>query len=94
MKIHDLKQLMDRYGDLKISEIIDLKNKPFACPKCKGLGAMFVSYNTYPQGLLHSEWVQDIKHKEVKCEVCDGEGYTAKELKPKTRTRTEIIGYE
>lgn len=37
----------------------------------------------YPSGLPDSGWVEDWRYREVKCDLCNGEGYTEHEYKPK-----------
>ncbi|UAT29436.1 hypothetical protein K7T73_12580 [Bacillus badius] len=87
MKIIDLKRLMNKYGDIKISEIIQREQgrRVYECPKCKGTG----EENKVEYGI--QGYTPD-RHYKVKCDVCYGFGYTEKQLK--TKVKTEIIGYE
>ena len=86
MKTKDLISLQKEYGDLKISEILSKQNRPFICPKCKGAGIerKIVRYGEYG-------YTNDV-YENINCNICDGHGYTTKEMKPKVKT--EIVGYE
>lgn len=86
MKIIDLITLQKRYGDIKISEVIAKQNRPFICPKCNGTGSenRLVRQGNYGY--------TDDEYKIVDCNICDGYGYTQRQMKPKIKT--EIIGYE
>jgi DNA topoisomerase-1 len=53
------------------------------CPKCDGRGYIKCKYNGYPSGLPDSGWVYEEAFKDVKCDVCNGVGYTEKPMKPK-----------
>jgi DnaJ-class molecular chaperone len=92
MKIHELKRIIDIYGDVKISEAIKSYGRPYTCPKCNGDGVKKVTYNAYPSGLPDSGWVEDIRTRDIGCDLCEGHGYTEKELKP--IIKKEIVGYE
>lgn len=93
MKIIELDRMMSIYGDVKLSVIRNnlLKNTPHICPKCNGHGCTSEQYNAYPSGLPDSGWVQDIRSRDVKCTVCNGEGYTPKLLR--AIIKTEVTGY-
>lgn len=86
MKTKDLIQLQKDYGDLKISEIIAKQNRDFLCPKCNGSGIerKLIKHGDYG-------YTDDV-YQNVDCDICDGHGYTQKQLKAKIKT--EIIGYE
>lgn len=64
----------------------------YECPKCGGKGYIMEKYNAYPMGLPDSGWVDDIQFRKIDCDICHGNGYTKKLLKPKTEI--SIIGYE
>lgn len=91
MKTKDLITLQEIYGDIKISEIVKLLDRPYKCPKCNGEGGEQKRYNAYPSGLPDSGWVEEWKFKYVQCDLCEGHGYTKRELKPVTKT--EVVGY-
>lgn len=87
--IDGLHSLMNSFGDLRISNIIDtLENnapidKYHICPKCNGSGIVKVTYNKYPSNLPDSGFVYEEGIKEVKCNLCDGTGYNQRKLVPK-----------
>lgn len=60
------------------------------CPKCHGAGAVTITYNAYPSGFPDSGWAEDMKTKQIPCDVCEGEGYTAQKFVPVTK----ITGYK
>lgn len=62
----------------------------FLCPLCMGVGKIQQKYNAYPSGLPDSGFVDDWKYRNVHCNLCDGLGYTEKQLKPVTK----IVGYK
>ena len=90
----ELEKLLTQYGDLKLSEVITKLKGPniHPCPKCGTHGFSMVKYNAYPSGLPDSGWVDDWQEKKVTCSLCDGLGYTEKEMKP--IIKTTILGYE
>ncbi|WP_291567068.1 MULTISPECIES: hypothetical protein [unclassified Clostridium] len=86
IKIKDIKNLIKQYeGETTLNDLLKKiqKNKIHKCPKCKGEGENIVKYNAYPKGLPDSRWVEDWKYKNVECDLCNGEGYTEKEYKPR-----------
>lgn len=86
MKIKDIMRLIDVYGGAcTIEEVLkDIqKDKVFKCPKCNGKGVVTISYNAYPPGLPDSGFVEDIRYKDIECDLCKGEGYADKLYKPK-----------
>jgi predicted methyltransferase len=86
MKIYEVKLLINEYGeDLTLAELLKIVqgNNKFQCPKCEGKGYNITTYNAYPEGLPDSGWVYNEGRKEVTCDVCNGIGYTKKQLKPK-----------
>lgn len=86
MKIKDIEALIRVYGGEKtLNQILkqELNKTPYKCPKCNGVGTNSVKYNAYPSGLPDSGWVEKWEYKDVKCNLCNGDGYTAKEYKPK-----------
>lgn len=94
MKIEELEQLLNKYGDITLSELITkTKGKnTYKCPKCQGKGDITEIYNAYPSNLPDSGWVDDFRERKKECDVCNGVGYTSKELK--VITETKIIGYK
>lgn len=86
MKIHEAISLMEDYGEN--TTLGDLVKKVqgkmiHKCPKCNGTGTVSVKYNAYPSGLPDSGWVEEWRYREVKCGLCNGEGYTEHQYKPK-----------
>ena len=94
MKIRELEEIMSAYGDISIGEIIKKKkgNNKYKCPKCEGNGFTTKLVDMYPSGLPDSGWATDMKPVYSDCDLCNGIGYTSRQLKPKTETK--IIGYE
>lgn len=94
MRAYDVKKIIDINGDMMLSELFErMKNgNQFECPKCEGKGYTTKMVNTYPSGLPDSGWVQDLQPVDKDCDICNGIGYTRKQMKPKIKT--EIIGYE
>lgn len=86
LTIGQVKELKDCYGgDTTIDQILAhiQGNKKYRCPKCEGAGYVAVPYNAYPEGLPDSGWATDWKYKKVTCDLCNGEGYTEHEYKPR-----------
>lgn len=86
MKIKDIKNLISVYGgESTLNQILEkkLSQKPYKCPKCNGIGTNSIRYNAYPSGLPDSGWVERWEYKDVECDLCNGEGCTVKEYKPK-----------
>ena len=86
MFIKDIKALVDTYGtNATLGEILKKVqgNKIYKCPKCNGQGFITVEYNGYPSGFPDSGWVYEAAYKDVECDLCEGEGYTAHEYKPR-----------
>lgn len=84
VKIHEIEKLAKCYGyDTSLAQIILklMEDKPYMCPKCKGIGIQEVTYNAYPSDFLDSGWVYEPKTKTVECDLCNGEGYTSVEYK-------------
>lgn len=86
LKIHELIELENRYGASttirQLREIIQ-GSAVYQCPKCKGKGTVRIKYNAYPSGLPDSGFVEDWQYKDIKCDLCEGEGYTEVEYVPK-----------
>lgn len=78
IKIIDLENLIDEYGDKNIGSIIETMkgNKKYKCPDCKGTGT---KKSVFRQGMLGWDTIYDYK----KCELCNGFGYTEYQFKPK-----------
>lgn len=86
MIIRDIENLIYFYGgDTTLNQILEsaLEKTPYKCPKCEGKGTNSVKYNAYPKGLPDSGFVDDWRYKDVKCDLCRGQGYTDREYKPK-----------
>lgn len=86
MKVHEVIDLVEDYGaNTTLGDLARAlqKEKIHKCPKCHGTGKVSIRYNAYPSGLPDSGWVEDWKYKDVECDLCQGEGYTEHEYKPK-----------
>ena len=87
-----LEEMRSRYGGETSIETILSKlkgNKIHRCPKCHGKGYIEEAYNAYPTNLPDSGWVEDIKYRKIKCDLCGGEGWTEHEYKPITKKVVE-----
>jgi hypothetical protein len=81
-----INNLIAQYGPKTTLEDLlrhKLNNNIYKCPKCDGRGYIKCKYNGYPSGLPDSGWVYEEAFKDVKCDVCNGVGYTEKPMKPK-----------
>ena len=86
MFVREIKGLVDAYGaNTTLGEILKKVqgNKIYKCPKCNGQGFITIEYNGYPSGLPDSGWVYEAAYKDVECDLCEGEGYTAHKYRPK-----------
>lgn len=86
MKIHEIVSLCDYYGEnITLGELRKLiqGRKTHKCPKCNGTGIISVEYNGYPDGLPDSGWVYQAAFRNETCDLCKGEGYTGKLMKPR-----------
>lgn len=85
MKVHEIVALCNQYGEnttlVEIRQSIQGERK-YLCPKCNGTGNIIIEYNDYPPGLPDSGFVYRAAYRNVECDLCDGEGYTAKLMKP------------
>lgn len=82
---YTIKQMIEKYGPgATLSSIFTAikGNRTHECPKCSGRGYVKVEYNGYPSGLPDSGWVYEAAFKDVKCDVCDGFGYTVHKMVP------------
>ena len=78
-----------RLGDVKNLLIGKKKHR---CPKCHGMGYTEKEYNNYPTGLPDSGFVYEPAWKKITCDLCGGEGWLEKEMKPKYKKVFD--GYE
>lgn len=79
MKIVEVKALIDMYGaDATLGQVLNKLqgNKIYKCPKCEGKGFITVEYNGYPDNLPDSGFVYEPAFKDIKCDLCKGDGYT------------------
>lgn len=86
MKIHEVMALVTAYGpDITLGELLEhiQGRKVHRCPKCDGTGEITEKYNGYPSGLPDSGWVYEPAYRTVMCDLCKGEGYTDKLMKPR-----------
>lgn len=86
MKIHEIISLCNQYGEnTTLGEIraSTQKDRIYVCPKCLGTGNITVEYNGYPRGLPDSGFVYEAAYRKEECDLCQGEGYTDKLMKPR-----------
>lgn len=85
MKAFDIARLIEAHGDIKLSELMlkILGDRKHICPQCNARGVTQQKYNAYPSCLPDSGWVDDLKCKDVSCDLCQGYGYTVKKYVPK-----------
>lgn len=86
MRISEIKGLIDRYGfNTTLGEILnDIQgDKIYECPKCHGRGQITIKYNCYPNNLPDSGFAYEAGYKDIMCDLCNGEGYTAIKYKPR-----------
>ena len=88
MRILDVEKALKHYGNISLGELLEQTQGPnkYKCPKCHGEGTVSKCVVRGVYG-----YTDDV-YSDVKCEVCDGIGYTRTEMKPKYKT--ELIGYE
>ncbi|AEZ50513.1 hypothetical protein F400_gp066 [Bacillus phage BCD7] len=94
MKIKEAKRLLATYGNITLEDLVAYVQglRQYECPKCKGEGETYTTYNKYPTGLPDSGWVYQEGRDYKPCDICSGYGYTEREIKPVTQTT--IVGYE
>lgn len=84
--IHEVVELRDQYGgDMTLNRLVELiqGGKNHMCPKCGGRGMVSVKYNAYPNNLPDSMFVEKWAYKDIPCDLCNGEGYTEIEYRPR-----------
>lgn len=85
MKINEIIGLCETYGENTtlgdLRKIIQGRKK-YICPKCNGTGSIMEEYNGYPSGLPDSGFAYLPAYREEVCDLCKGEGYTGKLIKP------------
>lgn len=82
MKIHEVIRLRNIYGGKRtLDDLVKLiqGNKIYECPKFGGRG-VFTKRVNFAQ---YWECCENYKEVEIHCDLCNGEGYTEKEYKPK-----------
>lgn len=82
MKIVEVTRLCEQYGENTTLGELRKKiqgKKIHKCPKCGGVGIICVKKDIAEAWECSSRW----KYYDVKCDLCDGEGYTEHEYKPK-----------
>jgi len=86
MKAYQIIALQKQYGNITLDEVIAILNRKYICPKCagKGLEKVIVRYGSY--GYSEDEY------ENRDCDICDGHGYTEKEMIPDVITK--VVGYE
>lgn len=91
MKISAVNKAINKYGsEMTLGKLLDIvKNDyKYVCPKCGGYGYKEEKYYV----MSHSSDDDGARYRQVHCEVCDGIGYTEKEMVPVTENHT--VGYE
>lgn len=86
MKIHEIISLCNQYGENTTLKDVLLSvqgDNKYLCPKCNGMGTLTIEYNGYPSGLPDSGFVYEPAYREEECDLCKGEGYTDKLMKPR-----------
>ena len=97
--IEQIEKLVSKFGgNVTLNEVLEYVKShspyvhlPYKCPKCNGQGYLVREYNGYPSGLPDSGSVYEAAYDYRKCDLCDGMGYTKKEMKPITETK--IVGW-
>ena len=85
MKIHEIISLCDYYGENATLKDVLLSiqgNNKYLCPKCNGTGTITIEYNGYPPNLPDSCGVYEAAYRKEECDLCKGQGYTNKQMKP------------
>lgn len=90
MNTHEINQLIERFGDIKLSEWAEIQkqDRKFPCPKCKTTGLMIINV-PYPSGFPDSGWVPD-SQEQRRCNLCDGIGFTKQEM----QAVSAVVSYE
>ena len=83
-EVYNINTYISRYGNISLSRLkeILLDGRKYLCPKCKGRGYVKTEYNGYPSGLPDSMFVYEAAYKDIKCDLCNGMGYTYKKMIP------------
>lgn len=82
MKVREAIALMKHYGSkTTLEEVVRIVqgNRIYKCPKCGGTGTLTKRKNTAQYWECCDNW----KYYETTCDLCNGEGYTEREYKPK-----------
>ena len=82
MKVREAIALMKEYGaKTTLEEVVKIVqgNRIHKCPKCGGTGTVTKRKNTAQYWECCENW----KYYETTCDLCNGEGYTEHEYKPK-----------
>lgn len=86
MKIIEAIELCQKYGENTTLGELRKKiqgKKIHRCPKCEGNGYIVEEYNAYPSGFPDSGWVYEPGYRNITCDLCDGEGFTENEFRPR-----------
>lgn len=82
MKINDVKALIADYGEnATLKDVLKnvQGNRKYQCPKCSGSGKITIRRNVAEYWECCDRYVDC----SVVCDLCNGEGYTEHEYKPK-----------
>lgn len=84
-QVNLLREVKKQYGNnIDCQKLIDrLIGSRHKCPQCDGLGYTTQRYNAYPSCLSDSEYGELWKYRNKTCDLCNGEGYTDCEYKPR-----------
>ena len=85
--LYKLSELLDKYGpDATLGDIFEQSKGPYKykCPKCNGRGYNKCMYNGYEGELPNNgfTYVFEEAYRDEKCDICNGIGYTEKEMIP------------
>lgn len=76
--IYIIREYIKKYNsDITLGELLRKEiGTKFKCPKCNGRGEKYVADTNYDLGGCHFSGY-------IKCDLCDGKGYTEKHYKPR-----------
>jgi hypothetical protein len=82
VKINDIKNLIADYGESTTLKDVLKKvqgNRKYKCPKCGGSGKITIRKDVAE----YWECSDRYEYNSIECDLCNGEGYTEHEYKPK-----------
>lgn len=81
LKVHDWVSLCECYGyDCTLGKMLEKvrAGRIHKCPKCKGFGILYENKPVYEYGEFSG-----YRTEKTDCDLCNGEGYTDVEYRPK-----------